>query len=261
MSQLNVNLRSKTGGMSKNDTTNMGRRNKNDVLDSPSKDLSNNELAGLIKTQGKTTQEQINKMGYELREEINKGLDGIRGDLAEVNNKLTQVKEDVAENKEAIARSYLSNDLIISGVPYTMNENLHTYFELWCKVLGYTESSLPLVDLRRLSRSPLREGSNCYILVQFAISNQRNDFFAKYLRSRSLTLTQIGFQSDKRIYVNENLIPSTRKIKSKAVELKKEGKLSTVYCRGGIVHVKLPNSDQDRIVKSEEELLRIVQQS
>lgn len=257
-----LNLRSKTAVMTKNNTaTSSKSSNTKEVLDSPCKDLSNNDLAGLIKSQGRTTQEQINKLGFELREEINKGLDSIREDLAEVNDKLLQVKEDVADNKEAIARSLLSNDLIISGVPYMLNENLSTYFQSWCKVLGYTDSSTPLVDLRRLSKSQPREGSNCFILVQFAISNQRNDFFAKYLRSTSLTLAQIGLQSDKRIYVNENLIPSARKVKSKAVEMKKEGKLASVFCRGGIVHIKLPGSDQDRIVKSEAELLRIVHRS
>lgn len=241
-----VSLRSKTGGMAKNDT---------------SKDVSNNELAGLIATQGKAMQEQIHRLGNELREEINKGLDGIRGDLAEVNIKLVKVKTNVDDNTDAIARSALCNDLIISNVPFVMNENLLQYFKIWCKVLGYADSTVPMVDLRRLSRSPLREGANCFILVQFAITNQRNDFFVKYLRSRSLTLAQIGFKSENRVFINENLTPSARKLKSKAVELKRQGMLSSVYCRGGMVHVRLPNSDQDHVIKSEEDLLCIGQRN
>lgn len=241
-----VSLRSKTGGMAKNDTT---------------KDVSNNELAGLIAAQGKTMQDQINRLGNELREEINKGLDGIRGDLAEVNIGLTQVKRNVADNTDEIARSSLSNDLIISNVPFMMTENLQEYFRIWCKVLGYADSTVPMVDLRRLSRSPLREGSNCFILVQFAITNQRNDFFTKYLRSRSFTLAQLGFKSENRIFINENLIPSARKLKSKAVELKKQGLLPSVYCRGGIVNIRLPNSDQDHVIKTEEDLFRIAQRN
>ena len=116
-----------------------------------------------------------------------------------------------------------------------------------------------MVDIRRLTRQLPREGSKAFILVQFAITNQRNDFFHNYLRSRTLTLKQIGFQSNDRVYVNENLIPSARKIKAKAIELKNEGKLVNVFSRSGIIYVRAASDNEDRRINTEEELQKFRQ--
>lgn len=223
---------------------------------SPSSEISNNELARLITNQGKTMQDQINKLGDDLRAELAKGMDEIKTDLVEVNSKLCCMRRDVFNNADAIARSNLSNDLIISGVPFIENEDLQYYFRTWCKTLGYVDNSIPIVDIRRLTRTPPRAGNVYFLLVQFAITNQRNDFFSSYLRSHSLNLNQIGFQTNKRVYVNENLTPAARKIKSIAIDLRKAGELVKVFSRGGEILVRRKDDDRDVIIKSEEDLRR-----
>lgn len=76
------------------------------------------------------------------------------------------------------------------------------------------------------------------VLIQFAITVQRNDFYFKYLRSRSLSLSEIGFSVNKRIYINENLGSDVRNLRSKALQMKKDGKLRGVFTRNGILFVK-----------------------
>lgn len=245
-------LRSRTAEMSKLDS----KRKEIVHGSSPSNEISNNELARLITNQGKTMQDQVNKLGNDLRAEFSKGMDEIKADLVEVNSKLCCMRRDVFDNANAIARSNLSNDLIISGVPFTENEDLLHYFRCWCKTMGYADGNVPYVDIRRLSRTPLNAGNIYFILVQFAITNQRNDFFSCYLRNQSLNLNQIGFQTYKRVYVNENLTPTARKIKSKAIELRKAGKLAKVFSRAGEIFVRSKEIDQDVIIKSEEDLRR-----
>lgn len=237
--------------MTKNDS----KRNKPDDNLSPDHDVSNNELARMISNQGKTTQGQIDQLGKDLRDELNQGLGEIKQELNDVRANLNRIKLDVHDNTDAIARAKLANDLIISGVPFTTGEDLYGCYRSWCAVLGYTVNAVPAVDIRRLTRQPLRDGNNCLILLQFAITNQRNDFFGRYLGSRSLTLRQAGFQSDGRMFVNENLTPAARRIKAKAIDLKKEGKLSNVYSRSGVVHVKTAESDETFPIKAEQELL------
>ncbi|XP_062537979.1 uncharacterized protein LOC134206291 [Armigeres subalbatus] len=233
------------------------RRKESVHSNSPSSEISNNELARLITNQGKAMQDEVNKLRSDLREEISRALTEIKADLAEVDSKLGCMQKDVNDNSEAIARSNLSNDLIISGVPYTENEDLLHYFRCWCKIMGYAENSVPLVDIRRLTRSPPKVGNSYFILLQFAITNQRNDFFLSYLRNHSLNLNQIGFQTSKRVYVNENLTPTTRKIKSMAIEMRKAGKLVRVSSRDGQIIVKVKEGERDVIIKTEEDLRRV----
>lgn len=97
------------------------------------------------------------------------------------------------------------------------------------------------------------------ILVQFAITNHRKDFYFKYLQSRSFTLDQLGFSSRDRIFVNENLTVTARSIKSKALLAKKNGKLYSVITRDGIIYVKKTSESESRRVETEDELLKITQ--
>ncbi|KAL9694708.1 hypothetical protein quinque_013993 [Culex quinquefasciatus] len=222
--------------MSENDK----KRNKpDDTNTSPIQDISNRDLAKLIAEQSKTTKQQFNQLGEELRNELKQGLMGINQELRDVRSSLEQIKLDVMDNTEAIARTERSSDLIVSGVPYTREEDLYSYFRHWV---------------------PLNDGNNCLILLQFAIPNQKNDFYSKYLRSHSLTLRQVGFQTDSRVYVNESLTPSARKIKAKAMELKKEGKLASVFSRSGVINVKAASSDQSLQIKTTEDLQRFQRQ-
>lgn len=236
--------------------TNTKRIKPDESSSSPSSDISNNELARMITNQNKSLQDRMGRLENDLHNQLSKGLDEIKAELSDVNARLHKVESELENNSESIARTLLTDDLIISGVPYTVGEDLLHYFRCWCLSMGYSENIIPMVDIRRLTRTPLSAGSSCLILVQFAISNQRNDFFSKYLAVRSLNLAQIGFQVNKRVYVNENLTPSARIIKSKAVELKRQGKLAHVYSRQGLIYVRELNSEENIVIKTVKELQR-----
>ena len=215
-------------------------------------DMTVSDLAKLMKSQFATfqrsTREDILKMGDQLTSQINQlrsdltsDMDKLREDTSKtVGELVSSVDRTKAEVTQTVDRSTKRNDLIISGVPYTRGENLRNYIEAWCRSLGYVEDEMPLVDVRRISKPEANVGTAPIIMLQFAFSAQRNDFFSRYLRSRNLSLAQIGFSVNKRVYVNENLTLVAREIRSKALQLKKAGKIRAVYSRDGIVYVK-PN--------------------
>lgn len=127
------------------------------------------------------------------------------------------------------------NELVVSGIPFIQGENLGSYFAALWKHVGLREHPAPLVDVRRLRKGSQGDG---LLLLQFALRNQRNDFYSSYLQKRDLQLNHLGLNSDRRIYINENLAVAARKIKKAALQLKKSGKLSSVYSKKGVVHVK-----------------------
>lgn len=146
------------------------------------------------------------------------------------------------------------NDLIINGIPYLKGEDLTVFFRAICKHLDIHGDAVPLVDIRRLKSGPLNDGDSSLVLVQFAMKNVRDDFYGAYLRKRELQLCHLGFDSTRRVYVNENLTLAVRKLKAAAIRLKKAGKLSSVYTKTGVVYVK-PTSDARPVaVQSEEQL-------
>lgn len=214
----------------------------------------------------KSSDNKLERMSESLSAQIEKLKSDISADmklLREENNttirNLTKSIEEVkTEAVLSVDQNSRMNDLIVSGVPFTPEENLHRYFSTWCRLLGYPEDVIPLVDIRRLSKGAPKAGTASLILIQFAITIQRNDFFAHYLKSRNLSLSQIGFSVNKRIYINENLGPTSRGLRSKALAMKRNGQLTGVFTKDGTVYVKEAGSDRAVAVRTENQLGDIV---
>lgn len=242
------------------------RRNKPEDAVNNSEDMSVSQLAQWISSKLDSTKEElatkINEQMQSVKAEIKTELDHMRTQLEKSIGDLAKTvytnKESIQANAAALSRCQNTNDLIVSGVPYIKDENLSSYFDAWCKHLGY--ASVPLVDIRRLSKLPMDVGKNYKILLQFAITNQRCDFYRKYLSTRSLALDQIGFQCTDRIFINENLTALARGIKAKALSAKREGKLNSVFSKNGEIFVKRSVGGEPIIISSEKQLVNVVQQ-
>lgn len=231
-----------------------------------SNDMSVGDLANLMKSQfsayQRSTKEEIKTMGDKLSTEIDilkrditSDVDKLREETKKIYAELTSTINTLeSDTTQALESSIRANDLIVSGIPFVQGEDLMSYFNTWCSSLGYSEEHLPMVDVRRLIGRSSNASNAPNILIQFAITVQRNDFYARYLRSRRLVLSDIGFSVNKRIYVNENLGPAARAIRSKALRMKKDGRLYTVFTRNGAVYVKRNEEDRGIAVKSSEEL-------
>lgn len=151
---------------------------------------------------------------------------------------VTSVCGDVRVNKEGILATERSNDLLLSGVPFQSSEDLMDIFSRIANVLGYDRANIPHIYAKRLARYPIAIGAASPIAFQFAFKLARDDFYNRYLSSRNLSLIHLGFEVNKRIFLNENLTEDARRIKSEAVKLKKAGKLLSVFTRNGAVFVK-----------------------
>lgn len=205
-------------------------------------------------------------MIHEMRTDLNKKIETIKTDLE---GKLEAVSKDITSLRSDCATKFLQtdanvdalndrldgvshaidslercDDLIVSGVPFVEGEDLPAYFTAMLKHVGLDGSVPPSVDIRRLySRSP--NGSDgSFIKIQFALRNARDDFYYAYLGKHDLKLCHLGIDSTRRVYVNESLTDAARKVRAAAIRLKKDGKLSSVYTKRGVVHVKkLPNAN------------------
>lgn len=76
-----------------------------------------------------------------------------------------------------------------------------------------------------------------------------------------LSLNNVGISTGNRVYVNEDLGPRERKLRTKAIQLKRNGELHTVFSRNGLVFVKLTSTHRATAVTCEEELIEVVSQN
>lgn len=162
------------------------------------------------------------------------------------------------QTNRSVNRSTANHELIISGVPYVTEENLEQVFHHIAVALGYTPTNIPIVYLKRLSRTPINVGSSPLILCQFALRGVRDEFYGKYLRQRSLNLRHVGFNNANRIYINENLTLDDRSIRKEAIKLKTQGRIAQVFTRSGAVFVRVKQGDEAELCSSLDQLFETV---
>lgn len=160
------------------------------------------------------------------------------GNVEKLASTVTELRCEVRANSLRLDHLERANDLIISGVPYTSNEDLKQTFFTLAERLSFQRSDVPIVDLKRLAKMPIASGATPPIVCQFAFYNARNEFYQRYLKTRNLSLRHLGFESDQRIYLNENLTQQARAIRTEAIKLKKRGSVKKVFTRHGVIFVQ-----------------------
>lgn len=222
------------------------------------------------------------KMMLQQFAETRQLIDTVRGEIRDVNKRIdvvkTELKDDIKSVKDECAAKLQQhdsalvslnkrmdsvshklgalenrNELIISGVPSVDGENLQSTVNAIGRHLAVKSATTQMVETRRIKPGPNSDRDGL-IVVEFALKAARDEFYGAYLRERNLKLRHIGLDSDRRIYINESLTTEARKLKSAALHLKKLGKLTSVYTKQGVVHVKPTGSELAVVIRSENDL-------
>lgn len=209
-----------------------------------------NKMQSMLKSTTESIETKIESGNAALEKRmsnIEEQLTAVRNECSDKVNKLGEdmfaLRNEMDLAVEAAFRADKNRELVISGIPFQNREELEDIFQRMAVSLGYDENQLPLVGLQRLARTPIASGTSPLILCEFALRQERNDFYRQYLSKRSLCLRDIGFESDNRVYINENLTKNARQIRAEAMKLKKLGHLENVTTRSGIVYVKRKGSE------------------
>lgn len=191
-----------------------------------------------------------------LRTDVHKIKTECSSEIRRLSDSVMKIGIDVRTNKQRILAGERRNDLLLSGVPYHATEDLRSFVARISSALGYDDGGVPLIYAKRLARIPIAVGATPPIALQFAFKLARDDFYNRYLSSRNLSLTHLGFDVNKRIFVNENLTEEARKIKALAVKMKKTGKIASVYTRNGTVYIKVSADAAAKPVFAEDQLVQ-----
>uniref|UniRef100_A0A182P6D1 Uncharacterized protein n=1 Tax=Anopheles epiroticus TaxID=199890 RepID=A0A182P6D1_9DIPT len=205
-----------------------------------------------------------------LEQKLDKLLDSVVKIKADMHRRIDrlgkrveQIHLDVQLNIDNTDRALLRNDLLLIGIPHLEREDLQQCFWAVCRVLEYSEQDIPQVDIRRqrvtgggggggnrrTTAAQKQHGggggdtepatcSPAPIVVEFMFKTLRDQFYRAYQAKRVLRLSDIGFSSDRRFFVNEVLTKYNQKLMAEAVRRKRLGQLHSVYTVDGIVYVQ-----------------------
>lgn len=158
-----------------------------------------------------------------------------------IDTELTHLRQKIQQYENTA----VACDLRIDGIPYVKNENLNAVFFNMCSSLSIetpnvrtiyrlkTKTFLPAPTILVKLWSPYDK--NFVLKTVTNYRRQTNDLLRLYL---------LNFDANNPFYVNENLSQSNYKTFNKALKMKKERKLCSVFTIRGIVHVRKNEADE-----------------
>uniref|UniRef100_A0A182SXM0 Uncharacterized protein n=1 Tax=Anopheles maculatus TaxID=74869 RepID=A0A182SXM0_9DIPT len=228
-----------------------------------------------------------------LLSEVHGLRDQIGDRIETLNRRLTQTNRLFLANQDYGQRSNRAGDLLLIGVPATFaGDELRDCYVRIARRLGYTESEIPIVHIRRLDLGSssanikpsrysiavldnlartrvgkLRAGVACdpavqppAVHVQFVFRNARNEFYRRYQEGgragTGLALEDLGYgDAGGRVFVSENLTRGNVSLKAEAMRLKRDGKIKSVFTVKGQIYVKRTIDHRPELVTSSVDML------
>lgn len=170
---------------------------------------------------------------------------------------------------DLLERESLLNRLVISGIPCVKNEDLSQILDNIVDCIGCDRYKIDAFRLKQKSDLPGGSRSHATILVKFCSSEERFQFFHKYLKFKNLCLSNIGIGDNDiydqaspspastssniitkkglRIYINELLTKKNSEILRLVRKLKDNKMISGYYTSRGVVYM---TKNLDGVTKS-----------
>ena len=235
--EFGVYCKTSMAGGSENKSKAMSTRNKPCTSQASTDDCSNavsledlelkmdkwfSSLQNQIGTSTNTLRDEIKATNSELSIKIS----GIKKQVDGLGNKMENELEILKKNFE----------VVLTGVPYKMDENLHHIFKAVCSSVDIKDSLD--ADIFRLNTSGANSVS--IIIIRFATVFHKDLFMRNYYKvAKTLNLSCIpGYSGVNRIYLQHNLSTLTYQIKKAALQLLRTGKISNMKIINGKIAVQ-----------------------
>lgn len=167
---------------------------------------------------------------------------------------------------EALERMNALSDVAISGIPFVDGENVLTHFSKICDTISFGSNMQSVSSIFRIKPKSDPSSSQQHavnessigkttssppIIVKFINRDFSRQFMTCYLKYKTLNLSNIGFNTASRIYVNENLTKTNRDLFRHCITTKKNlSIIQNVFTKDGLVHVKFIGMAKPTYVRS-----------
>jgi hypothetical protein len=201
----------------------------------------------------------VDSIKRQIDVELTQRITTNESNLVAHSSRLDTVEAAISELRNEAEAATKVNDLLIKGVPMLRNDNP---INLYCRIattVGYAPEEIPHAEVFRLGKKT-GTGADPPILVKFISTRDRNTFYRKYFQHRSLNLSEIGFASNTRVYITENLTGHNLEIYKAALTLRNEKKLFSVSTSHGTVMIRFKDGDKPVEAKTLAALSNISQQ-
>lgn len=141
------------------------------------------------------------------------------------------------------------SDLIVTGIPNTNSENASDITSKICHAIGYNAKNHILQNFQIKSKYA-KPGAAMPLVIKFGSKSSAIEFFIKYKAKQNLSLSDIGYNSDSRIYINCGLTAKNNHILKEAKNFQKTGAILKAYAKSGLIYVITSSTSTPVLVKN-----------
>jgi hypothetical protein len=202
----------------------------------------------------KSFDDKIDSFKLDIKDELLNKINTNEANIDAHDERLDKLEATVAALENKIEATSKANDLVVKGIPLLSNERPMSIYLGAAAAIGYTPEMTPQVDIFRLGKKKVGSKFDPPLLLRFTNFFDKNAFHRKYFAHKTLSLSEIGFQSDQRVYITENLTKYNQEIYAAAMKLKADKKLHSVSTSQGVVSVKRAVGDRPMPIMLKSEL-------
>lgn len=222
-----------------------------------------NDVASYIATENKKLSQgimdsfktEMANIRTDFKNDIDTMDSNLKTTMERVDYEQSSQSSRIARLEDTIARMQRNTEIVISGIPVVVDESCIDLIGKIAAVINYpfVKETIRAFRLNKTGTNRTKRSSEHQsnenvgyplIMAKFSSSTDKNIFIGKYLAFQNLGLSDIGFQSQQRIFIKENLTPSNYKIFQACASAKRNNQISKYHTRDGICHIALPTSDK-----------------
>lgn len=153
----------------------------------------------------------------------------------------TTLEDDVAERFERESRK---SDIVLRGIPLNAQTTRDQQVEIVRKLADHISVDISRRDILFTNKVQVGPAVGM-LIVRFRDEVVRREFMQAFFAKGVVNINAIGFATDGRISIGDNLTRRGSQIRKRAIELKAAGQISFHGVRNGLVYIVL-NGEQDR---------------
>ncbi|XP_077512035.1 uncharacterized protein LOC144123122 [Amblyomma americanum] len=176
--------------------------------------------------------------------------EAIRSTNAHLTSELKKVRRELTDMQQYSRR----NNLEIKGVPVVADENLISTMKT---ISGCLNTEVVESDIEVIHRVPTKKKDEQNIIVKF-FSRTVRDKILKVAKKQRLNVSQLGFEGNTPVFVNEHLCPANKVLLGMAVKAKKEKKWKFTWVSDGKILMRKVENSHVLHVTSAEDLRQVL---
>jgi len=149
----------------------------------------------------------------------------------------TQKITDIENRIEKLEEHQKRCNIEINGIPYRPNEDLNSLVNTTLSLLNCEQDSLHITEIKRIrsySDSPSKP-----IIISFSNYHKKELVLSRAKRSDLLLLSNLGFSSTRRFYLNEHLTANKKKLLYLVKQNKNQIGYSRLWVKKGNILIKI----------------------